>query len=65
MPNGEEHGFGRARHSTEVMCETKDWPIVGDGAEAGVLGVGKFTVVDKLSANCHIRPRLVCRADGL
>jgi hypothetical protein len=31
--------------SANVLCQTKDWPAIANGAEVGVEGVGQFAVV--------------------
>ena len=65
MPDGVDYWVGRGRDGAEVVCEGEDGPVVGDGAEGGVLGVREGAVVDELCADEDVLASLVCRACGL
>ena len=63
MSNGEEDAT--ARDGAEVVCEGEDGPVVVDGAEVSVLGVGKTTVLDELGSDGGITTGLEGRTSGI
>jgi hypothetical protein len=65
MADGINNGSGGGTDGAEVVCERENRPVVGDGAEVGVLGVGEFAVVDELSTDNGVLAALVGRADSL
>jgi hypothetical protein len=44
---------------SDVVRQGKDRPVVGDGTEVAIFGVGEDTVVDELSPNGNISTSLV------
>ena len=65
VPDGVDDGVGRGRDGAEVVREGEDGPVVGDGAEGGVLGVRERAVVDELCPDKDVLASLVRRACGL
>ena len=65
VPDGVDYWVGRGRDGAEVVCEGEDGPVVGHGAEGGVLGVREGAVVDELRADEDVLASLVRRASGL
>jgi hypothetical protein len=45
IPNVTDGEDGCRISSADVLCQTKDWPAIANGAEVGVESVGQFAVV--------------------
>lgn len=61
----EDNGCGSSGDRPEVVSETEHWPVVVDGAEVCVKGVGKFPVANELRPDRDVCAGLEGRANGL
>lgn len=61
----EDHRGRGSSDDPKVMGQTKDRPVVADGAEICVERVGELSVADELRTDGNIGAGLERRADGL